>query len=233
MMDFFLGSGTAIAMAHKMYRKWIGIEMGDHFHSVILPRMKKVLFGDKSKISKEAGWKGGGFFKYHSLEQFEDALENIYFRDMPDSATQTSSTVVKFLLDYDSEGSPTSLNISRLDDPFNYRMNILHNYRQRECRVDLVETFNYLLGISVQRILHTHLDNRRYVFVFGEVDGEKIAVVWRASENLDLAADSDFIRKTVEEFAPQKLYASGNCAIEGSINIENELRQRMMADGDE
>ncbi|MBX0312230.1 MAG: site-specific DNA-methyltransferase, partial [Sulfurihydrogenibium sp.] len=52
-MDFFLGSGTTTAVAHKLKRKWIGVEMGEHFYSVILPRMKKVLAYDKSGISKE------------------------------------------------------------------------------------------------------------------------------------------------------------------------------------
>jgi len=52
-MDFFLGSGTTTAVAHKLKRKWIGVEMGEHFWTVILPRMKKVLAYDKSGISKE------------------------------------------------------------------------------------------------------------------------------------------------------------------------------------
>ena len=45
--DFFLGSGTTMATAHKLRRKWLGVEMGEHFYSVILPRMKKVLAYDK------------------------------------------------------------------------------------------------------------------------------------------------------------------------------------------
>jgi len=51
--DFFLGSGTTTAVAHKLGRKWIGVEMGEHFYTVVLPRMKKVLAYDKSGISKE------------------------------------------------------------------------------------------------------------------------------------------------------------------------------------
>jgi len=77
-MDFFLGSGTTIAVAHKLKRKWIGIEMGEHFWKVILPRMKKVLAYDKSGISKIVpNYKGGGFFVYFELEQFEDVLDKL------------------------------------------------------------------------------------------------------------------------------------------------------------
>jgi len=85
-LDFFLGSGTTTAVAHKLGRKWIGIEMGEHFETIVLPRMKKVLAYDKSGISKEKEVKekynektAGGFFKYQILEQYEDSLENTLF----------------------------------------------------------------------------------------------------------------------------------------------------------
>jgi len=81
-MDFFLGSGTTTAVAHKLGRKWIGVEMGEHFYSVVLPRMKKVLAYDKSGISKEVKeYQGGGFFKYYELEQYEEALANCRYED--------------------------------------------------------------------------------------------------------------------------------------------------------
>lgn len=73
-MDFFLGSGTTTAVAHKLRRKWIGVEMGDHFYSYVLPRMKRVLAGERSGISRKVSWQGGGFFKYCEVEQFEDVL---------------------------------------------------------------------------------------------------------------------------------------------------------------
>jgi Adenine specific DNA methylase Mod len=81
-MDFFLGSGTTTAVAHKLGRKWIGVEMGEHFYTVVLPRMKKVLAYDKSGISKEVNeYQGGGFFKYYELEQYEEALANCKYED--------------------------------------------------------------------------------------------------------------------------------------------------------
>ncbi|GAB6283422.1 MAG: site-specific DNA-methyltransferase [Ignavibacterium sp.] len=81
-MDYFLGSGTTTAVAHKLGRKWIGVEMGEHFYSVVLPRMKKVLAYDKSGISKEVKeYQGGGFFKYYELEQYEETLANCKYED--------------------------------------------------------------------------------------------------------------------------------------------------------
>jgi adenine specific DNA methylase Mod len=81
-LDFFLGSGTTTAVAHKLGRKWLGVEMGEHFYTVVLPRMKRVLAYDKSGISKEVkDYKGGGFFKYYELEQYEEALSKCKYSD--------------------------------------------------------------------------------------------------------------------------------------------------------
>jgi len=81
-LDFFLGSGTTTAVAHKLGRKWIGVEMGEHFYTIVLPRMKKVLAYDKSGISKDVKeYEGGGFFKYYELEQYEEALANCKYED--------------------------------------------------------------------------------------------------------------------------------------------------------
>jgi adenine-specific DNA-methyltransferase len=67
-LDSFLGSGTTAAVAHKMARRWIGIELGDHCHTHCLPRLKKVIDGaDPGGITEAVGWKGGGGFRYYRL----------------------------------------------------------------------------------------------------------------------------------------------------------------------
>ncbi|MGL2898938.1 site-specific DNA-methyltransferase [Helicobacter pylori] len=77
--DFFAGSGTTCAVAHKMKRKYIGIEMGEHFDSVILPRLKKVIGGFKSGAAKE--FNGGGAIKVYELESYEEILRKIKYED--------------------------------------------------------------------------------------------------------------------------------------------------------
>jgi adenine-specific DNA-methyltransferase len=66
-LDSFLGSGTTAAVAHKMGRRWIGIEMGDHAATHCLPRLQKVLDGEQGGISKAVGWTGGGGFRFARL----------------------------------------------------------------------------------------------------------------------------------------------------------------------
>jgi adenine-specific DNA-methyltransferase len=67
-LDSFAGSGTTGAVAHKMGRRWIMVELGEHCHTHIIPRLKKVIDGeDSGGITEAVGWKGGGGFRYYRL----------------------------------------------------------------------------------------------------------------------------------------------------------------------
>jgi len=67
-LDSFAGSGTTGAVAHKMGRRWIMVELGEHCHTHVIPRMKKVIDGqDPGGVTKATGWKGGGGFRYYRL----------------------------------------------------------------------------------------------------------------------------------------------------------------------
>jgi len=88
-LDSFLGSGTTAAVAHKMGRKYIGIEMGDHAYSHVHKRLKAVVDGsDQGGVSKAVGWQGGGSFKFYelapsfiSIDEFGNAVIDGYFND--------------------------------------------------------------------------------------------------------------------------------------------------------
>ncbi len=66
-LDSFLGSGTTAAVAHKMGRRYIGIEMGEHAVTHCVPRLRKVIDGEQGGISESVGWKGGGGFRFYRL----------------------------------------------------------------------------------------------------------------------------------------------------------------------
>ena len=80
-MDFFAGSGTTLAVAHKMKRKWIGIEQMDYIESITKQRLKKVVEGEQGGISKAVEWSGGGSFVYAELMPlnaiYKDKIQNI------------------------------------------------------------------------------------------------------------------------------------------------------------
>ncbi|SDC86170.1 Adenine specific DNA methylase Mod [Desulfurella multipotens] len=145
-IDFFLGSGTTTAVAHKLGRKWIGVEMGEHFYTVVLPRMKKVLAYDKSGISKEVKeYQGGGFFKYYELEQYEEALANTVYEnhDMFIAGNKSPYEQYVFLkdekmlkaLEIDYENNKVKVDLSKL-----------------YLNIDIAETLSNLTGKWIKKI---------------------------------------------------------------------------------
>ncbi|MFX0009106.1 MAG: site-specific DNA-methyltransferase [Candidatus Hermodarchaeota archaeon] len=159
-MDFFLGSGTAVATAHKLGRKWIGIEMGEQFENIILPRMKLIVSGNKSGISKEVNWKGGGFFKYFRLEQFENTLQRVkyekadpfflYEKDLYSQYVFLKDLKMLEALEIDYENNKVTVDLARLYSS-----------------IDIAETLSNLLGKGISKI------NDNYV-VFE--DNEKVNI---------------------------------------------------------
>ena len=240
-MDFFLGSGTTIAVAHKLKRKWIGVEMGEHFWTVVLPRMKKVLAYDKSGISKEKDVKekynpktAGGFLKYQILEQYEDTLDNIELTLNEQAQLKFGDDyLLKYFLDYETRENPYLLNIEKLKSPFSYKLkvNLEEVGEPHEMVVDILETFNYLLGLKVKKIkarkgntLSANADTplkegkgRKYLFILGEKEGKEIAVVWREyNDNWsddDFKRDREFIIKELEPWTPYVVYINGQSVL--------------------
>jgi len=154
-MDFFLGSGTTVATAHKLGRKWVGVEMGEHFYTVILPRMKRVLAYDKSGISKEKDVKekygennAGGFFKYYELEQYEDVLRNAKY-EHGDLSLQPSPNEDVFN-EYIFMRSPKFVEtaVQRVDQGFKIDLGKIYP----EKSVDIAETISNLFGKKIIKI---------------------------------------------------------------------------------
>ena len=246
-MDFFLGSGTTIAVAHKLGRKWIGVEMGEHFHTIVLPRMKRVLFYDKSGISKEKDvreWynpkKAGGFFKYLYLEQYEDTLNNLELTKEGKEQLALEQLGNEYLLHYilnlETQGVSFLLNLEQFQSPFNYKIKMQEGDKIRECVVDLVETFNYLLGIHVKKMRQFQNNEHLYRVVLGEKDGKSIVIVWRTTKGLNenktsLQQDQQFIENTVlaaligTNNHPDELLVNGICHIPYAKPIEPEFKQ--------
>jgi len=222
-MDFFLGSGTTTAVAHKLKRKWIGIEMGEHFWTVVLPRMKKVLAYDKSGISKEQDVKekynertAGGFFKYQILEQYEDTLDNIELKENQNAMELFKDDyLLKYFLDFETRESPYLLNVDSLKNPFAYKLkvNLSEVGEPQEVVVDIPETFNYLLGLKVKKTKTREDNNKKYLFILGEKEGKNIAIVWReydeAWSDEDFKKDKEFIAKELKPWSPHIVYING------------------------
>ncbi len=168
-LDYFAGSGTTghatidLNREDNGHRKYILVEMADYFDTVLKPRIAKVVYSDKWKDGKPVARNTGvsHCFKYIRLESYEDTLNNLRFDDNPirDKAINADPSLkedymLHYLLDVETRGSQSLLNIDGFADPTEYTLKVKKpgsdEYVMRA--VDLVETFNYLLGL---RVVHT------------------------------------------------------------------------------
>ena len=237
-LDFFIGSGTTTAVAHKLGRKWIGVELGEHFNSYkdrkgittgLVVRMKEVLAGKGNHepygISREINWQGGGFFKYQVLEQYEDALDNIELKENKQALQLFKDDyLLKYFLDFETKNSPYLLNISYLKHPFSYKLkvNLEEIGEPQQMVIDISETFNYLLGLKVKKIKTRHYNKAKYLFVLGEKDSKDVVVVWRDYEDDwskdDFKADKEFIIQELKDWQPQIVYINGQSILTPNFN---------------
>jgi len=244
-LDFFAGSGTT---AHAVInlnredggrRKYILVEMGDYFETVLLKRIKKVVYSDKWKDGKPQKGKGiSHFFKYLYLEQYEDTLNNLELPREREGQLALErfgdEYLLRYMLKFETQGSPSLLNLKQFQDPFNYKLKVQEGDEIRACVVDLVETLNYLLGIHVKKMRQFQDNGRLYRAVLGEKRGKRIVIVWRPLNGLNgdtkaLQQDRQFIQCTVipallgEGKKPDRLLVNGNCYVPGAESIELEF----------
>lgn len=156
-MDFFAGSGTTLAVAHKMKRRWIGIEQMDYIESITKERLKKVVAGEQGGISKAVDWQGGGSFIYAELMPlnaiYKERIKNINDEKMLDSIYKDLES--KAFLDY------------RIDLP-----EILENKEFKE--LDLEKKKEALLSI---------LDSNMDYVLYGDIEDKDYAI---SSEVIEL-----------------------------------------------
>ncbi|KAB7889541.1 DNA methyltransferase [Poseidonibacter ostreae] len=189
-LDFFAGSGTTPAVSHKLGKKYIAVEMGEYFDTLTLIRMKHTLNGNSNGIKPIIN---GGMFKYFKLESYEDTLNNLAFKEADQnlfSEDVKEDYLLNYMLDYETNES--LLNIDDFKKPFDYKLNIASSSvgETIETNVDLVETFNYLIGLKVK----TRTKIKGFVVIEGEnLKKEKVLIIWR--EDNDNNKLNDFFSK--------------------------------------
>jgi len=168
-LDYFSGSGTtghsviSLNRQKEGKRKYILIEIGDYFDTVLKPRMAKVAYSIDWKNSKPTSRETGisQCFKYIRLESYEDTLNNLRFDDnatrhqaIQSNAALKEDYLLNYLLDVETRGSQSLLNIDAFVDPTAYTLKVKKPGTDEvvERTVDLLETFNYLIGLRVNHI---------------------------------------------------------------------------------
>jgi len=196
--------------------------MGEYFYTIILPRLKQALYGKRVGISSDVDWKGGGIFNYLALESYEDTLDNL---DLDTKAApaglfppERDDYLLRYFLDHETRRS--RLNVEAFATPFDYQLRVRRNGVETRVGVDLVETANFLLGLTVQaRRVYEH-QGRTYRVVFGTAGDQSVVVIWRDTAGLDLETEAAFVQtgilrpprssETSEVWEPDRVYVNGD-----------------------
>ncbi|KAF5092040.1 DNA methylase [anaerobic digester metagenome] len=239
-LDYFAGSGTtahAVLSLNKEdsgSRKYILVEMADYFDTVMKPRIQKVCYSLNWKDGSPQDTDGQShIFKYFSLESYEDSLNNITF----DSSVQKTlmdleGYFLNYVLDFETRDSPCRLTVENLKHPFEYQLKVIRDNAEQTVKVDLPETFAYLIGLEVRiRRAFTHPEIGRYLVYHGTTREGTITVIWRNCEQIDLTKDKEFVMKTILTALPKAdtLYLNGEFLIPGAHGLDRVFKERMGA----
>ena len=219
-LDYFAGSGTTAHAAISLnredgrQRKYLLVEMAGYFDTVLLPRLKKIIYSQDWKNGKPVSRKGGTqFFKTIRLESYEDTLDSLT-RTPPagDLLAENNQLAEDYQLRYalgvETSGSACLLG-QDFTNPFAYTLSVVRDGVRREIPVDLPETFNYLIGLR--------LESRRQIdgvlaITGTDAEGRKCLILWRNLDEMDSSALDAWFARNRESFAesPNIIYTNGD-----------------------
>jgi len=246
-MDHFAGSGTTahavinLNRKDQCKRKFILVEVGEQFDTVLLPRIKKVAFSSQWREGKplhpaeeDTSLK---IIKYMRLESYEDALDSIEFEEK--GAGELESIIEDYILNYmlkwETKDCKTLLNPAKLVAPFDYQLDTYTNGKKSSQTVEVAETFNYLLGLKIQTRKVYMDENRRYLVFCGETrehPNRTTVIIWRTTADwneADLERDRKFVKKEKITEGADIIYVNGMSSILGGNPIEPIFKERMFA----
>ncbi len=242
-LDFFAGSGTT---GHAVIdlnredggrRKYILVEMGEYFETVLKPRILKVIYSKDWRDGRPVSREGVSHaLKYMKLESYEDTLDNIAFTHEREGETALDlygdDYLLRYMLDFETRGSATLLNVEKMSAPFRYRLNVREDGESRSLPVDLPETFAYLLGMRVAGRKAYRDGDRRYLLYRGSTrEREDVAVIWRDTEGWgreDYEIDRAFVEQHAMAEGAQDLFVNGDSLIPGARPLEATFKRLML-----
>lgn len=247
-LDYFAGSGTtghAVINLNRKdggKRKYILCEMGEYFDTVTKPRIQKVIYSKDWDGGKPVSREGSSHcFKYMRLEQYEDTLNNLTIQPATiskDNADFYDGYVLGYMLDIETRDS--LFNMKWFRNPWNMKLRITRQNETREEKIDVIETFNYLIGLNVVSILYP---KKGICTVEGVTrSGERTLVIWRDCDTVDNEALDDFFRKmnySTRDTEFDRIYVNGDNNLENLrtdgeqwkvVLTEQEFAKRMFED---
>lgn len=191
-------------------RKFVVVEVGSYFDSVVLPRVAKAIYSRDWRAGKPISRQGVSYcVKVLRLESYEDTLANLELRELDaaqarlveSNATVRHDYLLRYVLRAETASSQSLLNVQAFEHPFEYKLKVATDTisETKEVNVDLVETFNWLLGLRV----HTMDVIRGFHIVTGRLpgpgnseNGDKALIIWRdTTENPNEKLDEFFAKQ--------------------------------------
>ena len=252
-LDYFAGSGTT---AHAIIdlnrtdgdkRKYILVEMGEYFDAVLKPRVLKAVHSRNWKDGKPVDRIGvSQLIKIIRLESYEDALTNLALQQTHRQTELLSLAESRFREQYalrywiteETRFSPSLVDIKGFDDPWAYTLEVGQGSaaETRPIRVDLVMTFNYLLGLRVKHIQRVGtcpcvLVQGTLPPALGRVDGENVLVIWRNTREMNAEALEAFLWNqpvNPRDMAFDIVYTNGDNHLENSRRANETWQVRLI-----
>lgn len=239
-LDYFGGSGTTAHATINLNRqdegnrKYILIEMGHHFDTALMPRVKKAVYAEKWKDAKPVTRDSrlSHIIKYQRIESYEDALNNIKFNETEHQNLLVNEHQLSYMLESDIKDNPTLLDISELQTPFSYQLEIVKDMLTHTQTVDLPETFNYLLGLSVQTRRCLHDDDRRYLVYRGTVGQKPVVIIWRETAGWgqeDYERDYQFIEENELTEGAAEVYVNTDSNVPEAKSLDPLFKRLMFS----
>ena len=220
-VDYFAGSGTtghAVVNLNREdggVRKYILVEIGHHFETVLLPRMKKIIYSNVWKDGNPKDRNGiSQLLKYIRLESYEDTLDSLTVKHRNDlfDAEENKKMIEDYQLRY-ALGEETTEDASLVGkdfiDPFNYTLSVVREGIRRDVKVDLAETFNSLLGLR----LATRRQIDDVLTITGtNAKGENCLILWRNLKKMDASKLDKWFAKHCKIFGDDLnlIYVNGD-----------------------
>ena len=228
-LDYFAGSGTTGDATINLNReneaskrKYILCEMGQYFNTVTKPRIQKVIYSKDWKDGKPVSREGSSHcFKYLRLEQYEDTLNNLYHEPKDGNGwfeEKLAADSIGYVMDMQSQQN--WMHTDWMANPFDVKMQITRGNEKTEQTIDVVETFNYLIGLNVEKLQWPEAGMQVVIGVTRK--GKRTMVIWR---NTTLITDEQ-VKKYLDsvDCKPFKqIYLNGETTL--GIILDGKLRQ--------
>jgi adenine-specific DNA-methyltransferase len=242
-LDCFAGSGSTGHAVIKLNRedhgtrRFVLVEVADYFDAVLKPRILKACYSKAWKDGKPTGQMDGisQCIKYLRLESYEDSLNNIDLKRTDEQSLLIKADkdlreeyLLSYMLEIEGRGSQSLLNVNAFRNPAKYKLRVDRNGQTETVNIDLVETFNWLLGLAVK-----HIDLIRDVRVVEGTNprGDRVLVLWRNIDDLDNAKLNDWFEKqgySTRDLEFDLIYVNGDNNLENLRRDDQTWKVRLI-----